>query len=688
MRSVVTSDLGRYLNNSSRYRRSAGPSSVSCLMAAAVHVPVLLAEGEEHDGAGHPSHATGESQELALPRGSERPLSSGISAGGSSAPPRAWSRGWRVLVIAGLLLAMGVGAFVGMYSHFVWYDDEGHMLMLARHFLDGHRLYDEVFTSYGPGYFYFEYLVHGLLGAPLTHSVARLVAAALWVATTCACGALAWGATGRFSAFVMTCLGTFWWLSVLKNEPGHPQELLAFLLPLTLGAVIWGHSGGSAVLTGVIIGFINSTKLNVGVFTEIPVGLLLLACSAKDLGRIPATALKAVCVLGSVAFPFVLMKDGLDDPRIVRYALATAVTTGTVCLCAFRDDLDLDRPRLRLGLLIAVSTAATVTLLASTVLMGTSLDGLLDGMVRLGSRRLTAFTVRADFPLAAPIMCALSAVVCLFCLRFKGSRVIVSWLRLLFGLGTVMIALPNNLPHTFGSLPLLGFLAPWSWVTVIEDDSDDRIRLPATVSLAFLAAWQVQIAYPVAGSQLHLGTFLYLPLGVISLHKSAAGLSWLWPARMPAIQRIAARLVLAILALRFGQATFAWVQFYARNEPLRLPGTQWVRCPPEDVEWLRGIVDDLKGADCIFAIDGFNSLHFWTGIPPLTTAVVGHSLDLLPDWAIHQIEARLAEAEHPAIIYSAPLAPGVRQRKLSITGTYAEGRHFGPYTVFWRVPDR
>src|SRR5437762_3836015 len=87
-----------------------------------------------------------------------------------------------LLVILGFglaIVASGSIAFCRMYSTFPWYDDDGYLLITLRSFLGGHPLYDETYTNYGPFFYLWRFVIHGL-GVPLTHDATRGVALFEW----------------------------------------------------------------------------------------------------------------------------------------------------------------------------------------------------------------------------------------------------------------------------------------------------------------------------------------------------------------------------------------------------------------------------------------------------------------------------------------------------------------------------
>ncbi|MFM9029874.1 MAG: hypothetical protein ACKOTF_04210, partial [Opitutaceae bacterium] len=79
-----------------------------------------------------------------------------------SARPR-----WPVtLLTAGFAAALVALAARAMFAVFMFYDDEGYVLISYRNFAEGGALYREIFSQYGP----FPFVVHSILhlaGVPL-----------------------------------------------------------------------------------------------------------------------------------------------------------------------------------------------------------------------------------------------------------------------------------------------------------------------------------------------------------------------------------------------------------------------------------------------------------------------------------------------------------------------------------------
>jgi len=92
--------------------------------------------------------------------------------------PRATRVGTAILragvIVATFLMAVSFGQY-NLATIFQVYDDEGYVLLSLDHYLAGGHLYTEVFSQYGPFYFYFQAALFRLLGLSVNHDAGRLV---------------------------------------------------------------------------------------------------------------------------------------------------------------------------------------------------------------------------------------------------------------------------------------------------------------------------------------------------------------------------------------------------------------------------------------------------------------------------------------------------------------------------------
>src|SRR5579872_1132922 len=73
---------------------------------------------------------------------------------------------WTAVVLAATLIAVGY-VYYSIFSLFQAYDDEGYILISLKSFFQGKALYDEVYSSFQPGFYVLHWLLFKMWGAPL-----------------------------------------------------------------------------------------------------------------------------------------------------------------------------------------------------------------------------------------------------------------------------------------------------------------------------------------------------------------------------------------------------------------------------------------------------------------------------------------------------------------------------------------
>src|ERR1700712_2300246 len=81
-------------------------------------------------------------------------------------------------------VAAFLAAYVGIFSEFAPYDDEGTLLVTLKAFIHGDALYKEIWSVYGP--FYYEIFggFFKLFGLSVTTDASRTVVLVIWVGTS------------------------------------------------------------------------------------------------------------------------------------------------------------------------------------------------------------------------------------------------------------------------------------------------------------------------------------------------------------------------------------------------------------------------------------------------------------------------------------------------------------------------
>ena len=226
----------------------------------------------------------------------------------------------------------------------------------------------------------------------------------------------------------------------------------------------------------------------------------------------------------------------------------------------------------------------------------------------------------------------------------------------------------------------LGYLLPWSWLLLLpvnsQPDSDRRDTFPR-LFLCLLAIWEGLQAYPAAGTQAVLATFLLVAVCSLCLNDAITGLAT-EPAVSGSLESLSnrTRLLLSGLALtsllyefavKWCTPQFYW-RLYASQPALELPGSRLLRVPESQADVYRELTKYLKAeCDTFATIPGFNSLYFWTEKSPpnyfnLTEVI------LLNDGQQDQIVAALKKARRPLVVWNEQRVPFVLGPELTRDG--------------------
>jgi hypothetical protein len=570
-----------------------------------------------------------------------------------------------------LLLALAAGlagtGWLLMSTNFMIHDDEGYVLIGIRDFVTGRRLYDEVFTQYGPAPFLYYEAWHRVLGGPVTNLFGRALTLLHWLGAAVAAGVVAWRLSRRFWTAPFTTAAVFGYLWQMTWEPPHPGGLIAFVAALALAGAVEAVLRNRPALALGILGAAGAvlalTKINVGVFWLCGAGAWLLIGTARTGAGLAA--------IGLALLPFALMRPLLHEDWVLKFAVVFAVCSLAACALVARGD----RPALgrREWLAGAAGFAGLgAVILGAILLHGTSLSGLLDGVILNPLRHPANF--HFGFPWSAPawlLLCLSLGLTGLWlwrpALRGRLSD-IVAGLRVA-GLGALAwhaedwlsVQGPGHMVSLILPLTLL-FLLP------LGPEAAGNRQQHAAGLVALVGLGQVLHAYPVAGTQLGWGTFLLLPLCAAGLSEALERLArrlqrrWLAPAGAAA-----ALLVVGWQTALLSQQ--AW-QRWRHSDELGLPGAETVR-PPENVRYALRILwaNAQLHSDVLFSRPGMFSFNLWTGLPTPTTRNATHWFWLLSPDQQQEIVERLRAAPRPAVISSRPLIEFLDEKiGLKITG--------------------
>ena len=529
-------------------------------------------------------------------------------------------------LITGLVALAALGIALIYTFHFVFSRsmslDEGYVMITVQGFNGGHALYDSVFTQYGPFYYFYKWLLHTVVAIPLTHDATRLLCVAHWLIASVILGAAAWRMTRSKMAALFVATLSVAHLSTIANEPGHPQELVVMLLALgTLAAT--NVRRWTFETLAVVAAALAFTKINVGAFFAFAL-FLAMRCHAAD--RFARGGWNWLLVALSAALPWLLVRQHLSVESWRDFSLVVTSATVAALVIARRErDVATSIAARSFPIAAAAFLLFSVVVISITLLTGTTWKGLLDGLILTPIKMPRFALLLIDLPRPALISAFASLAVVAFVLRRRHEPRVTTAVAVLKGAFAITGAL-----ILFGSAKnQLGYLLPWVWLIAVpgQNEMNRQAQFPRTF-LCLAAAWQSLQAYPIAGTQVTLATFLFVLGYGVCLADALRAL-----ARLPQLNAILVRLTpstrtlghaFAGAALLFLFAN-AWCKLpqvrreYASLLPLNLPGSRLVRMN-EEVTTMNQQLAQYLGSECdtFVSYPGINSLYFWSGKTPPT----------------------------------------------------------------------
>jgi len=550
--------------------------------------------------------------------------------------PRSFARSgwWRTLVFTGAAAAFTVAAAMLMFSAFMYYDDEGYVLISLKNFAEHGGLYREVYSQYGPFPFVFYHGLH-TLGLPFTHVAGRLVTLAAWAGCALGCAALVRRATRSFVLTLAVLAAVFPYLWIMVSEPSHPGGLIAIAVAVAAAAgyraIALGHPRAWALIAGGVAAALALTKINVGGFFVLS-ALAWILLHHENI-RVRRWA-PAVVAMGSVLVPLALMRPMLGVEWIQTFALVFACS-GAAAATVIALDVQPRTGWPTLGTCVAGGTAVAALVLGVIFVRGTSPIDLINGILIAPLKQPGAFNLRYTWSAGAGIFAVASLIACVtaIVLRRRGVGAIdlfVAGLRLIAAGGATFAVL--SYPDTSPDRIVFGYGAPCLWVFLWPLPGESTASRAARAWVGLLALGQFLHAFPVAGSQIAWGTFLALPVAAFGAHEAW---QFLQPRLTPSLAR-ARHLALAGIALGLGLvATLGWrfqgaATRYREGSDLALPGAELLRLPTEATALFRLLATNASAhSDMLFTEPGMFSFNLWTGLPTPTLANVTHWFSLL-----------------------------------------------------------
>ena len=462
---------------------------------------------------------------------------------------------------------MACTAYFILFTTWAFYDDEGYVLWTLIHHRQGHILYEEIFSQYGPAFYALDMSLRTLIPFAYTTDGQRWQTLAFWIISTFLL-LRTWETLNPRSetripknqiastgSFLFATIAFFWHQEKLALEPGHPQIWCSLLVCMSLYLIAARYpseipisSSSVPLLQGIMAGVLFMIKPNVGVLllAALPSGYLW-SVKGNSPSHVVADFFYTVAL---IALPWCLMWQQLGSldawvlPGLISISVfGMRLTMNLLQTSGNSQDPATSVPsfeslsRISIGMVLAVGFFAVWSMTR-----GVSLEMLKRGMFGQHSSLLSYYfhpAIRSPLGWLA---------VCLFTLgslSFLGVNVLrqfrgmdwripsrIHWGCLFCFLGPILVTMnvmEGIFPLVHGLQPrgaseailafspaiVVGWLVlrlnpPKTETTDLSKTCRTSIsNRMALSSIAAIAAFQPLIAYPVPGTQLSLGT---LPL--------------------------------------------------------------------------------------------------------------------------------------------------------------------------------
>ncbi|MCF3650846.1 hypothetical protein [Synoicihabitans lomoniglobus] len=554
------------------------------------------------------------------------------------------SRHLTTLAWSVLFATAAIAAYLQIFSIFMLYDDEGYVLLSLNNFARHGALYDRVYSQYGPLF----YLVFGGIARlgdfSWTHDLGRFYTIGAWLTTAAASGWITHRLTRSQLAAMASFAGTFGLLWQMTFEPMHPGNTLTPVIALTaaisITAVQQRRMSIVAITLAVAAAVCAMIKINVGVFLG-AAGCMWLGLNSTWSGQSSRRWLPQLLIVGGGLIPIVLMGGHLDQPWAGVYAMAgSAAIVATGRLTHHYRQSWVTPPMVFTAIGVALLfMVATVTM---TMFSGSSMSGLIRGIILgpLGHADAYHHGFRwrtGTVPLTLFSWGLLTWVL----FRYQPNTLSASWLKSIamgrLGLAGLFIYHACSSPPSTVGFVMTSLAATVGWL-VVPLRSKPPERMAATTLLALMLVWQFLHAFPVAGSQIGWGTFLWIPLAVVALHDAG---EYLIPPRVKTIATGVS--IVGVAALAFCPLQLGW-NYFKQSEPLALPGAKHMRMPADLGSAIRIMTRNaaLHGEQ-LFSLPGSYSFNLWTGLPTPNETNVTHWFTLLDN---EQQNTIISQLEH------------------------------------------
>jgi Concanavalin A-like lectin/glucanases superfamily len=566
-----------------------------------------------------------------------------MSRGGQGRITRAELAGAVIVTITALWCGVRAASYAwhAMFMSFQPYDDEGYLLVSVREFLLGRALYNDVFTQYGPAYYAYKHALSLIQGLP-THDITRWTTLGVWLSSAALLGFAALRLTKSALAGLVTFCAMVVALTAFTNEPGHPQELVVALtaVSVAVAASRLPLNRRITVLAGIAT-IAALTKINIGLF----IGLaLVVAALPLRPGRLRTTIGVLLACL-----PAALMSRHLTE-WAWRYAVVCGAGVLTAVLAAEHARIHLSS--LRRWPILGAIVAPPVILSLYLIGRQSSLMAIFEGVLVRPTALVAVYVAPLDVRGALVLTSVAVGAIAMLAFRRHSPR-LTSWQPAvsIFKVATGLLVILR-----LGTVEsdLIGLTALVILALLVPDQAHEPEEWFGRSFLAASAAWHACAAYPVAGSQVSWSSFQVTLAAYLCLWDGFSG-----PRRAIAASHrwshVAATAMICVGWALFDRSLTpldAVRTTYASHVSLPFHGATSTRVEPAQASTFTWLVANLNGHCSDFvSLPGYNSLHVWSGLRPVTGANAGAWMHLLNDEEQIRIVEHMRRASRPCAVY-------------------------------------
>ena len=555
-----------------------------------------------------------------------------------------------------------IGLLYGRYmlaTTFRYYDDEGYFLLSLKHYFAGGHLYTEVFSQYGPFYFFIQKILFRLLQLPVNHDAGRLVTLICWLLSAGLAGYFIYRVSRNTVLASAAGLTSMLLMRVVSEEPGHPQQIILPIFMLACCASVSAEPIGLLLLGGLGAALLF-TKINVGIF-------FLAACALVLVCRFPAGRFRVIGAFFwfayAVGLPLILMHRDLSE-WARGYCFVAIVCGVSTFIAGLLTTPPSSKPMRSVLYTIVGAVSVSVIVIVGAMWEGMSLTTLLEGILWAPLKHPGVFeiplrlsTERAFFLV---LVSACIASLYWFRNRWHAYPDWVDGLRCIVGLCVIGLLITNpSSSHFRLTLPYIVVLLPLGLIPTKSSLWPQTDCLPR-LFVASLAATQFLQLYPVAGSQTNIAAVPLLLWAFLCVHDGANGFFRLAAPKADWLEQTCSKesilggvIVCAIPLLMLHDGTLHR-HYHALS--LSLPGASSLHLSMGEEDTYQVLAKDIQtNCNVLFTMPGMGSFNFWSEVPTpnglnLTAWMKGLSLDQQQE--ILQILQRDPKA---CVIYNADL---------------------------------